>query len=145
MRSSSRADLNTDKQSVKLFSTFKLVFILKISILGDCGQHNRRITFLTPTRGFYLEGHVISNHSVELNLDCQDQCALARECVSYNIGPMINTKMACELSNSDHLQHPEDLKPRKDWTYRGTEVFIPSQMNFEPFHHSGGFMMILSQ
>ena len=118
---------------------------MKIPILGDCGQNNRRITFLTPARGFYLEGHVISNHSVELNLDCQDQCALARECVSYNIGPMINTKMACELSNSDHLQHPEDLKPRKARTYRGTEVFIPSQMNFEPFHHSGGFMMILSQ
>ena len=44
------------------------------------------------------------------------------ECVSYNIGPMINNKMACELSNSDHLQHPEDLKPRKDWIYRGTQV-----------------------
>ena len=27
---------------------------------------------------------------------------------------MINNKMACELSNSDHLQHPEDLKARKD-------------------------------
>ena len=56
---------------------------------------------------------MFSNHSVELNLDCQDQCALARECVSYNIGPKINNKMACELSNSDHFQHPEDLKPRK--------------------------------
>ena len=70
----------------------------------------------------YFEGHVISNHSVELNLDCQDQCVLAKECVSYNIGPMINKKMACELSNSDHLQHPEDLKPRKDSIYRGTQV-----------------------
>ena len=95
---------------------------LLISVLGNCGQNNRRITFLTPVRGFYLEGHVISNHSVELNLDCQDQCALARECVSYNIGPMIDNKMVCELSNSDHLQHPEDLKPRKDWIYRGTQV-----------------------
>ena len=95
---------------------------LLISVLGNCGQNNRRITFLTPVRGFYLEGHVISNHSLELNLDCQDQCALARECVSYNIGPKINNKMACELSNSDHLQHPEDLKPRKDWIYRGTQV-----------------------
>ena len=95
---------------------------LLISVSGNCGQNNRRITFLTPVRGFYLEGHVISNHSEELNLDCQDQCALARECVSYNIGPKINNKMACELSNSDHLQHPEDLKPRKDWIYRGTQV-----------------------
>ena len=105
-----------------LFTFHLLVIFIKISILGDCGQFNRRITFLTPARGFYLKGHVFSNHSVELNLDCQDQCALARECVSYNIGPMINNKMACELSDSDHLQHPEDLKPRKDWFYRGTKV-----------------------
>ena len=93
-----------------------------ICVSGNCGQNNRRITFLTPARGFYLEGHVFSNHSVELNLDCQDQCALARECVSYNIGPTINNKLTCELCNSDHLQHPEDLKPRKDWIYRGTQV-----------------------
>ena len=87
--------------------------IVLISVPGTCGQNSRRITFLTPVGGFYLEGHVFSNHSVELNLDCQDQCALARECVSYNIGPKINNKMACELSNSDHFQHPGDLKPRK--------------------------------
>ena len=95
---------------------------LLISVSGNCGQNNRRITFLTPVRGFYLEGNVISNHSVELNLDCQDQCALARECVSYNTGPTNNNKLTCELSNSDQLQHPEDLKPRKDWIYRGTQV-----------------------
>ena len=65
---------------------------------------------------------MVSNHSVELNLDCQVQCALARECVSYNMGSTINSKLVCELSNSDHLQHPEDLKPRKDWIYRGTQV-----------------------
>ncbi|CAH3177443.1 unnamed protein product [Porites lobata] len=34
---------------------------------------------------------------------------------------MIANKMVCELSNSDHLQHAEDLKPRKDWIYRGTQ------------------------
>ena len=109
---------------------------LLISVSGNCGQNNRRITFLTPVRGFYLEGHVISNHSVELNLDCQDQCALARECVSYNIGPKINNKMACELSNSDHLQHPEDLKPRKDWIYRGTQVHVERTMAQPNFKNS---------
>ena len=100
-----------------------------ICLSGNCGQNNRRISFLTPAMGFYLEGHVFSNHSVKLNLDCQHQCSLARECVSYNIGPMINNKMACELSNSDHLQHPEDLKPRKDWFYRGTEVWLNNTTN----------------
>ena len=102
--------------------------MLQISFIGDCGQSNRYITFLTPARGFYIEGHAFSNHSVELSLDCQDQCVLARECVSYNIGPMINNKMACELSNSDHLQHPEDLKARKDWFYRGTKVSLPGNI-----------------
>ena len=104
--------------------------IVLISVSGTCGQNSRRITFLTPVGGFYLEGHVFSNHSVELNLDCQDQCALARECVSYNIGPKINNKMACELSNSDDFQHPEDLKPRKDWIYRGTKVWSVNLNNF---------------
>ena len=99
---------------------FSLIYIISVS--GTCGQNNRRITFLTPVGGFYLEGHVFSNHFVELNLDCQDQCALARECVSYNIGPKINNKMTCEVSNSDHFQHPENLKPRKGWMYRGTKV-----------------------
>ena len=63
------------------------------------------------------------NLSVELNRDCQDQCTLARDCVSYNTGPHIDNKMACELSNSDDLQHPENLKPRRDWNYRGTKVW----------------------
>ncbi|XP_073233519.1 microfibril-associated glycoprotein 4-like [Porites lutea] len=102
-------------------------YVATARVEGTCGQNSRRITFLTPVGGFYLEGHVFSNHSVELNLDCQDQCALARECVSYNIGPKINNKMACELSNSDHFQHPEDLKPRKDWIYRGTKNPCASQ------------------
>ena len=84
-----------------------------VFVLGDCGQNNRRITFLTPVSGFYLQGHVISNHSGELNLDCQDQCAFARECVSYNIGPMINNKMTCELSRFRSLAAPKRSQTKK--------------------------------
>ncbi|CAH3177431.1 unnamed protein product, partial [Porites lobata] len=47
-----------------------LNYVATARVEGNCGQNNRRITFLTPARGFYLEGHVFSNHSVELNLDC---------------------------------------------------------------------------
>ena len=43
--------------------------------------------------------------------------------MSVNIGPPVNDKVVCELSDSDHIQHPQDLKPRQSWTYRGiTEV-----------------------
>ena len=53
---------------------------------------------------------------------CEHRCVMERECVSVNIGPPINDKKVCELSDSDHLQHPQDLKPRHGWTYTGTEV-----------------------
>ena len=46
------------------------------------------------------------------------------ECVSVNIGPPIDNKMICELSNSDHFQYPEDVIRRPDWTYGATEVWI---------------------
>ena len=42
--------------------------------------------------------------------------------MSVNIGPVINDRVICELSNSDHWQHSEDLLKRRGWTYRGTEV-----------------------
>ena len=42
--------------------------------------------------------------------------------MSVNSGPPINDKVVCELSDSDHMQHPEDLKSRCGWIYRGTEV-----------------------
>ena len=39
--------------------------------------------------------------------------------MSVNIDPPVNDKVVCELSDSDHIQHPQDLKTRGGWTYRG--------------------------
>ena len=49
---------------------------------------------------------------------------MQKECVSVNVGPPMNDKFVCELSDSDHLQNPGDLKTRRDFTYRGIEVGI---------------------
>ena len=46
------------------------------------------------------------------------------DCVSVNIGPPINDKVVCELSNSDHWHHPKDHIPRQGRTYRGAEVSV---------------------
>ncbi|KAL9953840.1 hypothetical protein ACROYT_G041312 [Oculina patagonica] len=43
-------------------------------------------------------------------------------CVSINIGPPINDRVVCELSDSDHSLHPENLEPRAGFTYTGTEL-----------------------
>ncbi|XP_078352336.1 putative skeletal organic matrix protein 5 [Oculina patagonica] len=54
-------------------------------------------------------------------------------CVSINIGPPINDRVVCELSDSDHSLHPEDLKPRAGFTYTGTE----NACSGNPCFHNG--------
>ena len=43
-------------------------------------------------------------------------------CISVNIGPPTDEKFICELSDSDHMKHPADLKMREGFLYIGTEV-----------------------
>ena len=62
------------------------------------------------------------NLSIGVRRQCEEECLMESGCVSVNIGPPIDDKVVCELSDSDYLQHPEDLKPRYGWTFRGTEV-----------------------
>ena len=55
---------------------------------------------------------------------CEHRYLMESDCVSVNIGPPLNGRVICELSNSDHIEHPEDIKQRPGWTCRGTEVRI---------------------
>ena len=86
--------------------------------LGGC----RRVKFIPPENGYYLNGHVFLNLTIGIYTPCEHRCVMESKCVSVNIGPPANYKVVCELSDSDHLQHPGDLKPRHGWTYIGTEV-----------------------
>ncbi|XP_022804320.1 uncharacterized protein LOC111341593 [Stylophora pistillata] len=42
-------------------------------------------------------------------------------CLSYNLGPHMPYGHECEISNSDHVQHAQDLVSRPGYTYIGTE------------------------
>ena len=42
------------------------------------------------------------NLSIEMYASCHHRCVMESDCVSVNIGPPINDKVVCELSNSDH-------------------------------------------
>ena len=92
--------------------------------VGTCG---RRITFTTEKDGYALQGHVIENFTLQLNEirdPCRGQCAMDSHCRSINLGPPIKDKVVCELSDSNHVLHPEDLKPRAGFTYIVTRVKI---------------------
>ena len=72
------------------------------------------------------------NLTISVNMPCHHRCVMESRCVSVNIGPPLNDKVVCELSDSDHIQHPQDLKTRQGWTYRGiTEVGITSSFSYE--------------
>jgi len=83
----------------------------------------RRLKFVAPVDGFVLEGHVIKNVSLSVGMreTCKERCVMEHTCMSINIGPPINDKVLCQLSDSDHMGHPGDLKPKDGFTYRGTE------------------------
>ena len=67
---------------------------------------------------------MIKNISLNFGMraSCRSRCTIENDCVSINIGPPINDKVLCQLSDSDHIEHPDDLKPRDGYIYRGTEV-----------------------
>ena len=94
--------------------------LFRLSFLSVDGC--RRLKFLPPETGQYLEGHVFINLTIGIYTPCEHRCVMERKCVSVNIGPTIKDKVICELSDSDHFQHQDDIKPRPGWTYRGTEV-----------------------
>ena len=72
---------------------------------------------------------MIKNISLSLGMraSCRGRCIIENNCVSINIGPPINDKVLCQLSDSDHIRHPDDLKPRDGFMYRSTEVRADSK------------------
>ncbi|KAL9961396.1 hypothetical protein ACROYT_G030323 [Oculina patagonica] len=85
----------------------------------------RSLRFDKPVDGFALQGHVIENISVaidDVRFECSALCSAESTCVSINIGLPANDGVAlCQLSNSDHNQHREDLKPQKGFLYWATK------------------------
>ena len=70
------------------------------------------------------------NLTIGVYTPCHHTCSMESRCVSVNIGPPVNDKVVCELSDSDHIQNPQDLKRREGWTYRGiAEVGITSSVS----------------
>ncbi|KAL9973367.1 hypothetical protein ACROYT_G019818 [Oculina patagonica] len=105
---------------------FVPLLLLKIS-LAICfhsvegSEVCRQIHFLYPDDGKALVGHVIKTVQVKTDDHCQFRCYREHQCLSYNLGPYQAYGHTCELSNSDHILHPDDLIPTTGYIYRGSE------------------------
>ena len=92
----------------------------------------RILQFLDAKDGSALEKHVIRTIALNSEHSCRVQCYLENACVSYNFGKRVTGDEVCELNNSTDIQHPDDLKPRVNFIYRGAEVYKVSY-NFTIF------------
>ena len=87
-------------------------------VLEDC----RSLLFLPPISTRALEKHVIKSVNVTREDSCMVQCFGEKRCVSYNIGPIEDGFHQCELSDSDHVQDPQDMKDKPGFSYVTTKV-----------------------
>ena len=101
----------------------------------------RRLKFSTKIDGYALHVHVIKTFHLYVYVGpsvrsaCTHRCIMDPMCVSVNIGPPTDEKFICELSDSDHMKHPEDLKKREGYLYIGSEVnnFSVQKIHFHDF------------
>ncbi|XP_078371407.1 uncharacterized protein LOC144655059 [Oculina patagonica] len=96
---------------------------MRLELYGCLQDTCRSLNFKPPLDGHALKGHVIKNISLSVGMrsSCRGRCTMESKCVSFNIGPPINDQVLCQLSDSDDMRHPDDLKPREGFIYRGTE------------------------
>ena len=82
----------------------------------------RTLKFKPPFHGSYLEHHVYKSYIIKLKDDCELKCYIDDDCMSTNVGILETGQYLCELSDSDHELHPEDLQIRERFIYTATEV-----------------------
>ena len=100
-----------------------------ISNQSVAGVHNRSLMFETLTEGYALQQHILKQIYLSMGIkpysDCKNRCLMENTCVSVNVGPPTkNGFRVCQLSDSDHIQHPDDLKPQEGYQYWATKVRI---------------------
>ena len=79
----------------------------------------RRTEFNHHLKDRALRGHVFKAIFVEDEELCRLNCYLENNCISYNF---VKNKNFCELSDSDHRQHPEDLQLMNGFIYGASKV-----------------------
>ena len=83
----------------------------------------RILEFKPAMKGYNLHGHIFKNVEIQNETDCDVKCYLESDCISFNVVTSpTDGKITCELSNSDHETHPEDLRRQFGAVYQPIKV-----------------------
>ncbi|XP_031556534.1 uncharacterized protein LOC116293267 [Actinia tenebrosa] len=102
-------------KTVLVLTTFYGALLLTaVSANGGC----KTIAFNEKIKGKALKNHVFQTRESGSHQFCRVLCYLDNRCLSYNYGTSVNgDKEMCELNESDHVMHGEDLTDRLDTVY----------------------------
>ena len=78
---------------------------------------------MNPTvTDFFLIGHVFKTMEIKAASACEVNCYMENNCISYNIKPLPDGKYLCELSDSDDVAHPLNMRYREGAMYKSFKV-----------------------
>ena len=84
---------------------------------------DRVVTFKEPILDKILKGHNISSKKVPNEGSCRVNCYLNPDCVSINMGPLIEGVLTCELNAATSgNEHTSALESKTGYTYLEIEV-----------------------
>ena len=75
-------------------------------------------------QGKRLINHAIKSVKSVFKDFCGALCFMEPNCVSYNMELRSPAITNCELNNSTHFEYPIDLKPWRNYIYRGSKVSV---------------------
>ena len=83
----------------------------------------RILEFKPAMKGYNLHGHIFKSVEIQNETDCDVKCYLESDCISFNVVTSpTDGKITCELSNSGHETHPEDLRRQFGAVYQPIKV-----------------------
>ncbi len=69
-----------------------------------------------------LVGHVFKSMLIQDSSVCEVNCFMEGDCVSFNFKLQQDGKYLCNLSDSDHVVHPGDLKGEQGAVFTSFKV-----------------------
>lgn len=86
-------------------------------------EYNRIIIFKEPIKEKALRDHVIRSVKVANEGSCRVQCFMEPNCVSINVGPVLEGESICELNNAaDDSPSQSVLKHVAQYIHYAVEV-----------------------
>ena len=110
-------------------SHFVVVVYLALSVIKVKFLFSDQCRTLTFTPAHTFNGKRLVNHVIRLVYvtkqgSCRARCYWEPNCVSYNFRILAgeNGEHKCELNNSTHEGHENEMKENSNYAYRGAEV-----------------------